>query len=105
MDLSHFDLNLLRSLDVLLKERNVTRAAERLFVTQQAASGALQRLRQDFDDELLTRVRCHRNRRVVCHTQRAAACPTRTGASALHRAFVSLDEQINSFCQKEKLAA
>jgi LysR family nod box-dependent transcriptional activator len=56
VDLSHFDLNLLRSLDVLLEERNVTRAAERLFVSQQAASGALQRLRQHFDDELLTRV-------------------------------------------------
>lgn len=56
MDLSHFDLNLLRSLDVLLRERNVTRAGQRLFVTQQAASGALQRLRQHFSDELLTRV-------------------------------------------------
>jgi DNA-binding transcriptional LysR family regulator len=59
MDLSHFDLNLLRTLDVLLAERNVTRAAERLFVTQQAASGALQRLRQHFGDELLTRVGRH----------------------------------------------
>jgi DNA-binding transcriptional LysR family regulator len=59
MDLSHFDLNLLRTLDVLLQERNVTRAAERLFVTQQAVSGALQRLRQYFDDELLTRVGRH----------------------------------------------
>ncbi|WP_257549247.1 LysR family transcriptional regulator [Sphingopyxis sp. DBS4] len=56
MKLSHFDLNLLRSLDVLLAERNVTRAAAKLYVTQQAASGALQRLRQHFDDELLTRV-------------------------------------------------
>lgn len=59
MDLSRFDLNLLRALDVLLAERNVTRAAERLFVTQQAASGALQRLRRHFDDELLTRVGRH----------------------------------------------
>lgn len=57
--LSHFDLNLLRTLDVLLSEPNVTRAAERLHVTQQAASGALQRLRQHFDDELLTRVGRH----------------------------------------------
>ncbi len=59
MGLSHFDLNLLRSLDALLAERNVTRAAARLFVTQQAASGALQRLRSHFDDELLTRVGRH----------------------------------------------
>lgn len=56
MQLSHFDLNLLRALDILLAERNVTRAAERLFVTQQAASSALQRLRRHFNDELLTRV-------------------------------------------------
>lgn len=56
MSFSHFDLNLLRPLDVLLSERNVTRAAERLHVTQQATSGALQRLRQHFNDELLCRV-------------------------------------------------
>lgn len=54
MDLSRFDLNLLKALDVLLEERNVTRAAERLFITQQAASGALQRLRRHFDDDLLS---------------------------------------------------
>ena len=56
MDLSHFDLNLLRSLDALLEERNVTRAGERLCVTQQAASSALARLRTHFSDELLVRV-------------------------------------------------
>ena len=56
MELNKFDLNLLKALDVLLEERNVTRAAQRLFVTQQAASGVLQRLRQHFDDELLTSV-------------------------------------------------
>ena len=59
MDISRFDLNLLRSLDALLTEQNVTRAAERLFVTQQAASGALHRLRDHFADELLTRVGRH----------------------------------------------
>lgn len=59
MDLSRFDLNLLRALDVLLDERNVTRAAERLFVTQQAASSSLQRLRRHFGDELLTRIGRH----------------------------------------------
>lgn len=56
MQLSHFDLNLLRALDILLEERNVTHAAKRLCITQQAASSALQRLRRHFDDELLTRV-------------------------------------------------
>jgi LysR family transcriptional regulator, nod-box dependent transcriptional activator len=56
MQFSHFDLNLLRSLDALLAERNVTRASERLFVTQQAMSGALRRLREHFANELLVRV-------------------------------------------------
>ena len=56
MQFSHFDLNLLRALDALLTERSVTRAAERLCLTQQALSGALQRLRQYFDDELLVRI-------------------------------------------------
>ena len=59
MDVSHFDLNLLRSLDILLQERNVTRAGERLFVSQQAASSALARLRTHFDDDLLVRVGRH----------------------------------------------
>ena len=59
MDLNHFDLNLLRSLDILLEEKNVTKAGERLFVTQQAASSALARLRTHFEDDLLVRVGRH----------------------------------------------
>ena len=38
MNLRHFDLNLLVALDVLLTERNVTRAGERLFLTQPAVA-------------------------------------------------------------------
>lgn len=49
------DLNLLVVLQVLLEERNVTRAAERLFVSQPALSKTLQKLREAFDDELFTR--------------------------------------------------
>ena len=56
MRFSHFDLNLLRVLDMLLTERNVTRAAENLHATQQAMSGSLQRLRQYFNDPLLVRI-------------------------------------------------
>ena len=59
MQVTLFDLNLIRALDALLSERNVTRAAERLFVTQQAMSGSLRRLRDHFDDELLVRVGRH----------------------------------------------
>jgi DNA-binding transcriptional LysR family regulator len=56
MNLRQFDLNLLVALDVLLTERNVTRAGERLFLSQPAMSGILARLRHAFHDELLVRV-------------------------------------------------
>ena len=56
MNLRQFDLNLLVALDALLTERNVTRAAERLFLSQPAMSGMLSRLRHAFGDELLVRV-------------------------------------------------
>jgi DNA-binding transcriptional LysR family regulator len=54
-DLLKVDLNLLISLNVLLEERNVSRAAERLFITQPAMSKTLSRLRDVFDDPLFTR--------------------------------------------------
>src|SRR5690349_663809 len=53
---ANLDLNLLAPLDALLRERNVTRSAEQLGVSQPAASAALARLRRHFDDPLLTRV-------------------------------------------------
>lgn len=53
--LANLDLNLLVSLRELLRERNVTRAAARIGVSQPAASAALSRLRRHFDDELLAR--------------------------------------------------
>jgi DNA-binding transcriptional LysR family regulator len=56
MQLNRFDLNLLVSLDALLHEKNVTRAAERVFVSQPAMSAALQKLRDYFNDPLLVRV-------------------------------------------------
>jgi DNA-binding transcriptional LysR family regulator len=56
LNLRQFDLNLLVALNALLEERNVTRAAERLFLSQPAMSGMLSRLRQAFGDELLVRV-------------------------------------------------
>ena len=55
--LANLDLNLLVALRELLRERSVTRAAERLGVTQPAASAALSRLRRHFGDELLIRDR------------------------------------------------
>jgi DNA-binding transcriptional LysR family regulator len=56
MRLKNLDLNLLIALDVLLSERNVSRAAEQLHMTQSAMSNALARLRDYFGDELLVRV-------------------------------------------------
>lgn len=49
------DLNLLRVFDVMLEERNVTRAGARLGLTQSAVSHALNRLRYALNDELFVR--------------------------------------------------
>ncbi|MCK1968197.1 LysR family transcriptional regulator [Franconibacter sp. IITDAS19] len=54
-DLHHLDLNLLMTLDALLDERNVTRAADRLALTQPAVSAMLTRLRESFNDPLFVR--------------------------------------------------
>ena len=56
MRFQHLDLNLLVALDVLLEEQNITRAAERLHMTQSATSGVLGRLRKYFEDDLLVQV-------------------------------------------------
>lgn len=56
MNISNFDLNLLRVFDALMREHNVSRAAERLALSQPAVSNALNRLRQLLDDPLLVRV-------------------------------------------------
>jgi DNA-binding transcriptional LysR family regulator len=53
IDLKGADLNLLVSLDALIEERNVTRAAARLNVSQPALSAQLARLRDMFQDPLL----------------------------------------------------
>jgi LysR family transcriptional regulator, nod-box dependent transcriptional activator len=53
MRLNRLDMNLTLCLDALLVERNVSRAATRLFVSQPAMSIALRRLRQHFNDELM----------------------------------------------------
>jgi LysR family transcriptional regulator, nod-box dependent transcriptional activator len=53
--LSRLDLNLLVSLDALLTERSVTRAADRLHLSQPALSASLARLRTHFGDPILAR--------------------------------------------------
>jgi DNA-binding transcriptional LysR family regulator len=53
IDLNGADLNLLVSLDALIEEGNVTKAAARLNVSQPALSAQLARLRDIFRDPLL----------------------------------------------------
>lgn len=57
--LANLDLNLLVSLDTLLTERSVSRAAARLGLSQPSLSASLARLRRHFRDELLARVGNH----------------------------------------------
>lgn len=54
-DLRNLDLNLALTLDALLRERNVTRAAGALGLSQPSVSTGLARLRRHFNDELLHR--------------------------------------------------
>ena len=54
--LRKIDLNLLLAFSVLMQERNVSRAAERLLLGQPGLSAALRRLRETLDDELFVRV-------------------------------------------------
>ncbi|WP_075255855.1 LysR family transcriptional regulator [Herbaspirillum camelliae] len=53
MDTKDIDLNLLVTLEALLAEQNVTKAANRLHLSQPAVSAQLSRLRDLFDDPLL----------------------------------------------------
>ncbi|MBL8384004.1 MAG: LysR family transcriptional regulator [Burkholderiales bacterium] len=55
MHLRNLDLNLLTVLDAVVEARNVTRAAQRLHLSQSAVSHALTRLRRAFGDPLLVR--------------------------------------------------
>jgi DNA-binding transcriptional LysR family regulator len=56
INLAHLDLNLLVTFEVLMTQRSVTRAAERLSRTQSAVSHSLARLRQQLGDLLLIKV-------------------------------------------------
>lgn len=56
MDFGGLDLNLLVALDALFAEKSVSRAGERLHLSQSATSGALARLREAFHDPLLVQV-------------------------------------------------
>ena len=84
MNLGSVDLNLLVALDALLAERNVTRAASRVGLSQPGMSSALARLRRLFDDPLLVR-----EGTVLVATARAEALagPVREALDIVQRAL------------------
>lgn len=55
MNFNALDLNLVRVFDALMRERSVTRAGERIGLSQPAVSAALNRLRHLFNDQLFVR--------------------------------------------------
>ncbi|HTW12949.1 MAG TPA: LysR family transcriptional regulator [Solirubrobacteraceae bacterium] len=78
--LALLDLNLLVALDALLAEESVTRAGERLSLSQPAMSAALKRLRAQFGDQLL--VRCGQ-RMIVTEFARGLREPLRKALQQL----------------------
>lgn len=72
MNFATFDLNLLRILDMLLREGSTVKAGERLGLSQSAVSGALARLRHALQDPLFVR---QGNRLVATDYARALAAP------------------------------
>ncbi|SDP37453.1 DNA-binding transcriptional regulator, LysR family [Actinopolyspora xinjiangensis] len=84
--LANLDLNLLVSLHHLLRERSVTRAAQRMSLGQPALSAALARLRRHFGDELLTRVGNHYELTPLAVRLRSR---TETALAGVERVFTS----------------
>jgi LysR family nod box-dependent transcriptional activator len=90
MHLGGLDLNLLVALDALLTERNVTRAAERIHISQPGMSAALRKLRDHFADRLLEQI--GRNFELTARG-RALVDPVKTILSQIN----DLDEQSANF--------
>ena len=82
------DLNLLVALNALLEERHVTRAAERISLSQPAMSRALSRLRTMFQDPLL--VRAAGGMVLTARAQALQARVERESDFLLHRAKIFL---------------
>jgi DNA-binding transcriptional LysR family regulator len=83
-DVAGVDLNLVRVLDALMRERHLTRAGKRIGLTQSATSHALARLRVLFEDPLFVRTA-----RGLTPTTRALAlaAPARDAMQAFERCF------------------
>lgn len=85
-NLGTLDLNLVLALRALLEERNVTRAGQRVGLSQPAMSAALGRLRRHFGDELLSRVG---GQYELTALGRALLDRTATACDMLERVFTS----------------
>ncbi|WP_344654730.1 LysR family transcriptional regulator [Cryptosporangium japonicum] len=84
VNLAGLDLNLLVALNALIEEQNVTRAGERVGLTQPAMSAALARLRRHFGDELMVR---HGNRYELTPLGVALRHRTEMAVAAVERVF------------------
>lgn len=86
-DLRKIDFSLLITFETIMHERNLTRAAEKLFVCQPSISASLNRLRQYFDDPLFIRMgRCMEPTSRAYEIQRLLAPALDTMAAALSNA-------------------
>ncbi|MCA9664868.1 MAG: LysR family transcriptional regulator [Myxococcales bacterium] len=84
IDLHRIDLNLLVALDALIRQRSVTKAAQRTGVSQSAMSHTLRRLRDLVGDPLLVRAKGGMQ---LTPRAEALATPLRSGLLALERAL------------------
>jgi DNA-binding transcriptional LysR family regulator len=86
MNLNALDLNLVRVLDALLRERSVTRAGERIGLSQPAVSAALNRLRHALNDQLFVR---RGNEMLPTPRAESLAEPVRAALREIDRVFQS----------------
>lgn len=84
MNLNGLDLNLVRVLDALLRERSVTRAGEQIGLSQPAVSAALSRLRHALNDQLFVR---RGNDMVPTPRAEGLVEPVRAALREIERAF------------------
>jgi len=84
MNIAAFDLNLLKVFDALWRERSVTRAGDRVGLSQPAVSAALNRLRQACNDQLFIR---HGNDMVPTPRAESLADPIRAALAQLEGAL------------------
>lgn len=85
MNFATFDLNLMRVLDALLREKSTVKAAQKLNLSQSAVSSALSRLRHGLDDQLFIR---RGNRLVPTDYAQNIALPLREELDRLEALFV-----------------